>query len=107
MPIDCVVELRLVPTGRVAIIVVDEEGNAVRGLWFQFKDASGRWRGWAGSTNNQGRTTSQPLPQGELTASTNHRQWQVDPFTVMVEPNTTITIRVTARKKEQPQPNPR
>ena len=93
------VDLYILPTGKVAIIVVDEEGNPVKGVWFSFKDASGRWRGWAQQTNVQGGTTSADLPQGDLTASGTHAKYVIDPFTVTVEPSKTITVRVVARKK--------
>ncbi|MFQ5843856.1 MAG: carboxypeptidase regulatory-like domain-containing protein [Planctomycetota bacterium] len=93
------VQLRLLPSGKVTIIVVDEQGNPVQGIWFQFRNAGGRWIGWAGSTNAQGQATSQPLSQGALTASTQHPNWEVDPFPVTIEPNQTVTVRVIARKK--------
>ena len=94
-------DLQLVPTGTVVLKVTDEEGKPVQGVYFYFRDDNNRWVGWAGQTNSQGVTTSQPLRMGPVNVQAVHQkgQYTVDRFRLTVQSSKTITVDVVMQTK--------
>jgi hypothetical protein len=92
-------DLRLLPTGLVTLKAVDEEGNPVAGVMFQFRDDQGQWVGWANGTDAQGLTTSQPLRMGPVVAQAYHGQYEAPELRLTVVSAKTVHLDVTMRKK--------
>jgi hypothetical protein len=94
-------DLRLQPTGIVTLKAVDEEGNPVEGVYFQFHDDQGQWVGFAGPTNAQGFATSQAMRMGPAVGRAYHAEREPATVDVTVASGKTVHVEVTLRKKQE------
>jgi protocatechuate 3,4-dioxygenase beta subunit len=92
-------DLQLVPTGTVVIKAVDEEGKPVPGVFFQFMEDEQTWIGWAGETDQNGESRSQPLRAGPAILKAYHEQWKCDDMRVDIVSGRVVNVDVTLKKQ--------
>jgi len=96
-------DLQLVPTGKVAFRVTDDEGQPLKGVMFYLRDpGTNRWIGWVRQSNAQGLAVSGALRSGPAKVQVYHRkrEWIADNFEIEIRPSRTVTFEVEMR------PNP-
>ncbi len=97
--------ITLMQTGKIVILVTDEDGKPVPQVWIQMQDPdTSRWLGW-GRTNAQGIVPQKDLRQGavKLTPTVWQKEMRdkyvIEPLTVRIEPGQTLNVTMVLKFK--------
>ena len=98
-------DITLMQTGKIVILVTDEDGKPLPQVWIQMQDPdSSRWLGW-GQTNANGVVPQRDLRQGAVKLTPNvwrkemRDKYIVEPMTVRIEPGQTLNVTMVLRPK--------
>ncbi len=101
-------DLQLVPTGKIAFRVTDDQGQPLKGVYFYIRDpANNGWLGWVRQTDAQGYSISGALRSGPAKIQAHSNKWVVDNFDVEIQPGRTTTFDIQMRPKPKPKPKNR